>query len=126
MGDSTVPLAAIGLVASILGLVVTPLFKLLNANTKATTALVEETRKGNREAKERNGHLGEQSLHLAALVSAQNRDIEGVKESTAEIANTLSKSALITAEDRDILVGGPQVVTEQHVEHQHIEKLIKE
>ncbi len=126
MSDSTVPLAAIGLVASILGLVVTPLFKLLNANTKATTALVDETRKGNEEAKERNGHLGEQSLHLAALVKAQNKDVEEVKVNTAKIATTLSKSALIAAEDRDILVGGPQVVTEQHIEHQHVEKIIKE
>lgn len=126
MTDSTVPLAAIALVGSILALVVTPLFSLLRANTKALEKLVASsekvahaTQRGADEAKERNGHLGEQSLHLASLVSAGNQDMKAVKD-------ILSKSAIIAAEDRDILTGGPQVVTEQHVEHQHIENVIKE
>lgn len=120
MGDSTVPLAAIALVGTILGLVVTPLFKLLNANTRATTALVNETRKGNEEAKQRNGHLGDQSLKLAKLITAQNKDVVSIREATNRTATILSKSALIAAEDREALLGNTQVVHEQTVEHQTV------
>lgn len=125
MGDSTVSLAAIGLVGSILALVVTPLFGLLRANTKALSNLVESSEKvaqatarGAAEAKTRNGHLGDQNLKLAQLVTDQNKDVVSIKDSTAKTAEILSKSALIAAEDRDLLNGGTQVVQEQTVEHQ--------
>lgn len=132
MADSTVPLAAIGLVGSILALVVTPLFGLLRANTNALSNLVESsekvaqaTTKGAEEAKTRNGHLGDQNMKLAQLVTAQNKDIASIKESSlanaktnAKTADILSKSALIAAEDRDLLTNGNQVVVRQEVEHQ--------
>lgn len=57
--ENAVALAAIGLVGTILAVVVKPLFTLLRENTKATNALVNETKKGNSEAKQRNGHLAE-------------------------------------------------------------------
>lgn len=82
--------------------------------------IAEETRKGNQEAKQRNGHLGEQNIQLAKLVTDQNKDVAQIKESTALTAKTLSKSALIAAEDRDSLLGGTQVVREQKVEHQTV------
>lgn len=120
MGDSTVPLAAIGLVATILTLVVTPLFKLLRENTKALSKVAEAsekvataTTKSANEAKERNGHLGEQSYKIAELITKQNKDVK-------TIAQTLSKSALIAAEDRDQLVNVNQTINEQTVEHQTV------
>ncbi len=129
MSDSTVPLAAIGLVGTILALVVTPLFKLLNANTRAlekvahsSKEVAKATQKSAKEAKERNGHLGDQNLKLAALVTAQNDDVREVKENTRKTAEILSKSALIAAEDRDILTGGVQVIHEQNVEHQVVKE----
>lgn len=103
------------------------MFKLLQANTKALNNLVESsdrvakaTTKSAAEAKQRNGHLGEQSLKLAELITKQNKDVARISEATIKTAETLSKSALIAAEDRDVLVGlsGPQVVHEQTVEHQ--------
>lgn len=130
MADSTVPLAALALVGTILTLVVTPLFKLLRENTQALSQLVESnkniasaTTKGAAEAKQRNGHLGDQNLKLAALVTAQNKDVEEVKQNTAKTAEILSKSALIAAEDRDALVNINQTVKEQTVEHQIIKEL---
>lgn len=64
--NNAVALAAIGLVGTILAIVVKPLFSLLKANTKATSAnttalqsIAKETKQGNKEAKERNGHLAE-------------------------------------------------------------------
>lgn len=130
MADNTVPLAAIGLVGTILALVVTPLFKLLNANTKAlervansSKEVANATKKSAAEAKQRNGHLGDQNMKLANLVIAQNRDVAEVRDNTAKTASILSKSALIAAEDRDALIGGPQVVEKQTVEHQEIKEI---
>lgn len=118
MGDSTVPLAAIGLVGTILALVVTPLFKLLRENSlalakvaEASEKVAQATAKSAAEAKQRNGHLGEQSFKIAKLITEQNKDI-------AKISTTLSKSALIAAEDRDILTAGNQTIENQTVEHQ--------
>ncbi len=101
--DTSVVLALVAIVGS----VITALFALLNKNTKAlnrvaraSDSVAEATAQSAKEAKERNGHLGDQSLKLAALVSAQNKDIEEVKVNTGNIAETLNKSALIAAEDR--------------------------
>lgn len=124
---STITLAALGLISAILALVVTPLFKLLNANTRAldkvanaSREVATATKKGAEEAKQRNGHLGDQNLKLAELVTAQNKDVVSIKDSTAKTAEILSKSALIAAEDRDILTS--QVIKEQNVEHLHVEQ----
>lgn len=50
-----------------------------------------------KEAKDRNGHLGEQTAHTADLVLQGNK-------LTAKILNRLEKTAVIAAQDRDILV----------------------
>lgn len=93
--DNTVPLAAIGLVGTILAVVVKPLFSIIRENTTATRALVEETRKGNREAKQRNGHLAE------LVIQTNDKTIEAIK--------TVKK----------------QEVKEQHVKLQTIDKAKK-
>lgn len=100
--------------------------KALTDSFKAVAAsnsqIAKETRQGNREAKERNGHLGEQSLQLAALVEKQNKDVEAVRRSTERTAEILSKSAIIAAEDREELLSpanqviGRQTVVEQVVQ----------
>ena len=81
--SQTVALAAIAMIGTILGLVVTPLFNLLNKNTKAlenmvisTEKVAKETAKGSREAKKRNGHLGEQNIQIAELVAKGNANVE--------------------------------------------------
>jgi hypothetical protein len=129
--DPTVMLAFLGL----LGTIFTAMFKLLNDNTKAQnrnatamSSLVKETAKGNKEAKQRNGHLGEQNIQITELITGQNKDIAAIKMATdknlnasEKVVDILSKSAVIAAEDRDFLTGGaPQVVHEQTVEHQTV------
>lgn len=147
MDNSTVPLAAIGLVATILAVVVTPLFTLLKNATKAQEANTHALEKmalstdkvaaatviGNDEAKQRNGHLGEQNVQITELIMGQNKDISSIKTATEitastnmKVAQILSKSALIAAEDRDILTGGNQVVHEQTVEHQTVNNSVNE
>lgn len=107
--DNAVALAAIALVGSILAIVVKPLFALLRANTEAardnanaTRALVAETKKGNREAKERNGHLAE-------LVIEQGKQTMMIAESST-----------------DKVIAAMQHVEHQQVEHQTITKTNKE
>jgi len=110
MAENTVALAAIGLVSGILALVVKPLFHLLEANTKAQNSnatamnrLVEETRKGNVEAAERNGHLGEQNVQIIKLISKHS---DGTHEQLTHISDTINK----------------QTVKEQTVKHQTVVK----
>jgi hypothetical protein len=88
---------------------------------------------GNDEAKQRNGHLGEQNVQITELIMGQNKDISSIKTATEitastnmKVAQILSKSALIAAEDRDILTGGNQVVHEQTVEHQTVNNSVNE
>lgn len=95
MTETTTTLALVGIVGS----VITALFKLLKDNTKATASLsaaigslVDETRKGNREAKQRNGHLAE-------LVIGQG-------DKTIEAVQTIKK----------------QHVNNQVVDHQEVRK----
>ena len=90
--DSAVALALI----AILGTVVTALFKLLNANTKATADntlalkdIATETAKGAREAKQRNGHLAEltiqsktETLSAIAFIKQQHVDHQTVDHQT--------------------------------------------
>lgn len=98
MDNNAVALASIGLVGTILAVVVKPLFTLLRENTKATNALVAETKKGNQEAKQRNGHLAE-------LVIQQG-------EMTAMISEKAVKE----------VVSAVQNVQQQNVEHQSVKK----
>jgi len=132
-----VTLALIGMV----GAIVTGFFKMIDTQnknqkelTKAVDALsrnsekqtaasleiAKETKQGNIEAKERNGHLGEQNIEIAKLVNLHNKDVTHIKESNATIAKILSKSAIIAAEDREILTGSLQIVEEQTVVHQTV------
>ena len=80
--DSAIVLALIG----IIGAVVTALFKLLNDNTAALERLAassdkiaEATATGNLEAKQRNGHLGEQNIQIAQLVASQSTDVSDIQ-----------------------------------------------
>lgn len=92
--DSAVALALIG----ILSFTVTALFKLLNANTKATAnntkalqSIAKETAKGNKEAKQRNGHLAEltvqsknETLQAIAYIKKQHVDHQTVDHQTVK------------------------------------------
>ena len=82
--------------------------------------IAKETKQGNKEAKQRNGHLGEQNIEIAKLVSAQSNDITGIRNSNELIARTLSKSAVIAAEDRDVLINPVQHIDVQQVDKQII------
>jgi len=97
---------------------ITAMSEMANSNL----VIANETRKGNREAKERNGHLGEQTVHLAALVAEQNKNVDKIATSTCTTADILSKSALIAAEDRTILTSGQQYIAKQFVDKQVITK----
>lgn len=110
MAESSVALAAIGLVSAILAMVVKPLFSLLKNNTraqdrtaKAMESLVQETRKGNKEAAERNGHLGEQNIQITELIAKHTSTME---KNFGIIEDKLTK----------------QKVEEQIVEHQVIKE----
>lgn len=68
---------------------------------KAMASLVAEIRKGNIEAAERNGHLGEQNIHIAQLV---NTHTKMVKEEFAKLDK--------------------QTIKEQKVEHQVVKEVL--
>lgn len=112
MAESSVALAAIGLVGSILALVVSPLFKLLNANIETMKGLVEsnqsiatETKKAAREAKERNGHLAELQLRSQELIINHEKDVKKLVDSSVKK-----------------VMSAVQHVDEQHVSHQVVDK----
>lgn len=67
------------------------------------------------EAEQRNGHLGKQNTHIAKLV-AQGNDM------TKQLLDQALKTAVIAAEDRDILTHpvNKQKVKKQVVEHQTV------
>ena len=79
------------------------------------------TEKSADEAKERNGHLGDQNVQIVKLVTAQNKDVADIKHGIQSIDNTLGKSAVIAAEDRDLLTSSPQHVDQQVVHNQVVE-----
>lgn len=82
--------------------------------------VADATEKSAQEAKERNGHLGEQNVSIAKLVAKQNIDTASIKSTNIKIANILSKSALIAAEDRDAILSPEQHIERQVVEHQEV------
>lgn len=91
---------------SIVGAVITALFKLLNDNTKATNNMAtshdkvaEAIVQGNLEAKERNGHLGDQSLKIIGMMAESRKD-------TLQAINDLKVQHV-----------DKQIVQEQTVEH---------
>jgi len=95
MADNTTTLAFIG----VIGTVITALFKLLNDNTKALNRLVTSsekvalaTQKAAKEAKERNGHLGEQSIKLAEALNTQNAEIHTISKTLQSSATTLAQT----------------------------------
>ncbi|MDQ0923352.1 Mg2+ and Co2+ transporter CorA [Pseudarthrobacter sp. W1I19] len=96
--DSPSSLALIGIV----GTVVAGLFKLVTDTIKANTIAVKEmadssrkiaeaTEKGNREAKERNGHLGEQNVQITQLIVGQTDVLSDIKESSQTTADTTAR-----------------------------------
>ena len=99
--DSAVILSAFGIFsAMVLGLfkiidtqtrAVVVLAKNIEENTAISRDIVEETRTGNREAAERNGHLGEQNIEIAKLVIKQNKDVKGIRKSNHNIEAILKK-----------------------------------
>lgn len=96
--------ATILALVAIVGTVITALFKLLNDNTKALTALVEESRKGNVEAAKRNGHLGDQNIKITELIVNHEKDVHAlVGEAVTKVIETV------------------QNVKVQNVEQQHVE-----
>ncbi len=129
-GDATT-LALIGVV----GAVITGMFKLLADNTRALNKVAKSsekvaaaTTKSAKEAKQRNGHLGEQNIKIVELITGQNAALSSLQETGWQNAKAnkktveiLSKSALIAAEDREFLTGGTQIVKEQKVAHQTVE-----
>lgn len=124
MTETSVSLALVAIV----GTVITALFKLLNDNTKALNKIVdasnrvgEATEKAADEAKERNGHLGEQSLKIAKLVTQGNHlTKEGVSVSK-EIVKEL-KDAGVKVEA--VKVALETSTTDQHIEHQVVDKQV--
>ncbi len=85
------------------------------SSTKVAVATVNSAR----EAKQRNGHLGEQNVQIAKLVKNQNDDVANIKKTNKKIADILSRSALIAAKDKEaLLIGGEQHIDYQTVEHQ--------
>ena len=53
--------------------------------------IADQTRKGNREAAERNGHLGDQNIQIAELVTKQNKDVKAIRKSNHNIETILEK-----------------------------------
>lgn len=104
--DNAITLALV----SILGAVITALFKMLTdtikANTQAISRMAESSEKvarvgeiGNFEAKERNGHLGEQNVQITELIVSQTETLRQIKDSCETTAETLvSVRDTLTAE----------------------------
>lgn len=74
---------------------------------KSNEKIAKETAKGNQEAKERNGHLGEQNVQITKLVASQNEDVKAIRDTNVKIIEVLKKH-------------GRQHVDKQVVEHQEI------
>jgi len=99
--DSAVVLSAFGIFsAMVLGLfkiiatqtqAVVLLAKNIEENTATSRDIVEETRTGNREAAERNGHLGQQNIQIAELVTKQNKDVKSIRKINHNIETMIKK-----------------------------------
>lgn len=64
---------------------------------EATKELVAETRKGNEEAKQRNGHLGEQSIQIAQMIADNTNIVMDAVQNIAEqhiVKQTIDKQVI--------------------------------
>lgn len=84
------------------------------ADTKVGRELVQETRKGNKEAAERNGHLGEQNENITKLIVAHAADTKAMADQA---------SIKIIKSLKDIKV---QNVKTQNIEKSHIKDEVVE
>lgn len=83
----------------------------------ASTKVAEATVQSAKEAEIRNGHLGEQNVHIANLAAESN-------QMTKEILTSLLSSAKIDQEDRCILTSSSRT---QHIDQQNVgNQIIKE
>lgn len=89
MDNNAVAIAAIGLAGAILTTVVVPLMALLRAQTKATDknteahmAVAQEIKKGNKEAKDRNGHLAE------LIIDSKGSTLDAIQNLPAQHVDT--------------------------------------
>lgn len=69
----------------------------------STDKVAQATIKGNNEAKQRNGHLGEQSLQLATMLTAQTVQL-------TSISNTLTSSAIKANQNAETAYQGTEEV----------------
>ena len=83
MANDVVPLALVAIIAA----VIPALFKLLSDNTKASIeqtkalqAIADATKNGNREAKIRNGHLGEQNVQITEMIANLAVNVQNIEE----------------------------------------------
>lgn len=86
----------------------------IEADTKVGRELVQETRKGNKEAAERNGHLGEQNENITKLIVAHAADTKAMADQA---------SIKIIKSLKDIKV---QNVKTQNIEKSHIKDEVVE
>lgn len=124
--DSPSSLALIAIV----GTVVAGLFKLLTDTIKANTIAVkdmaesnnkiaEATEKGNREAKERNGHLGEQNVQITQLIVSQTDVLSDIKTSSQTTADT-------TARVEQVLLDSAQILTQTESDKSEATETVKD
>lgn len=102
MNDNSVAIAAIGLAGTIATGMIALMAKLvqsINAGTRAHEKVAKAITQGNKEAKERNGHLAE-------LVIQQG-------DATKILADGAVSSIVQAIQD----------VPEQHIEHQHVDRV---
>lgn len=95
--DTTVQLALIGLISYLLRANT----KALNKVSKSSDKVANATTKSAKEAAERNGHLAEHSAQIVEMVNHGN-------ELTGKIVERLEATAVIAAEDRDVLTNQNQ------------------
>lgn len=124
--DSPSSLALIGIV----GTVVAGLFKLVTDTIKANTKAIEKmadssqkiadaTEKGNREAKERNGHLGEQNVQITELIVGQTTVLNDIQASSKATADT-------TARVEKVLVQSAHTLTQTESDKSEAAESVKE
>lgn len=96
------------------------MIKAMNRMAESNRQIADETRKGNVEAKERNGHLGEQNERITELVLAHSKEAQGLVEvAAAKVTETLAK-ALKSLESQhvDTLHVNEATIKSEHVENQ--------
>ena len=72
---------------------------------QSTDKVAVATVKGNDEARQRNGHLGEQNIKLAEMLTAQTSQLSSINK-------TLTSSAVVLAQDTAVALHGTQTVAD--------------